>query len=558
MPTHVIGRRDYKDQLREGTYTDRMPHTNDSSDVVVIGTGAGGGVIAKELGEAGLEVIALEAGKRFDPYNDYPTHMIDFEVRAGDIFSPKDKLRDHYTSAGKTPFLYCRVKGVGGSTLHYHAMSPRLHESDFRVRSEDGVGDDWPIRYAELEPFYTEVEYELGVSGADGAGANPFEPPRSRPYPTPPHELNMASRVVKRGADKLGLHLVREPLAIPTKDWNGRPACINAGTCRLGCKISAKSSIDVTYIPKALRTGRVNLRTECMARRITVGPEGRARSVIYFDPDGHEKEVFGRVIVVAGNAVETPRLLLLSKSPLFPDGLANSSGLVGKRFTEHLSIFASAVFPERLDPWRGVPTGGIIQDFYATNPKNSFARGWTISVENEGQWPLATAHSIPGWGAEHKAQVKEAFGHRVGLGTDGEQMPDERNQVTLDTTAKDLYGIPVPRITNNHYQNDLAMIDAIALCLKEILEAAGAKTVQVENAVPGGSSHYLGTCRMGDNPDSSVVDPWCRTHDVPNLYIGDGSVFVTVGAANPALTISALAARTAQGIIEAFKRGDFA
>ena len=534
-----------------------MPLQKDSAEVIIIGSGAGGGVIAKELGEAGLEAIVLEAGKRYDPYNDYPTHAIDFEVRAGNIFSAKDWRRDRYTLGGASPYFYNRVKGLGGSTLAYHAMSPRLHESDFRVRSEDGVADNWPISYADLEPYYTKVEYELGVSGPDGAGANPFDPPRSRPFPTPPHEFNLASRMVKRGADKLGLHLVREPLAIPTKDWNGRPACINAGTCRLGCKISAKSSIDVTYIPKAERTGKVHIRTECMARKITVGPDGKARSVIYFDPDGLENEIFARVIVVAGNAVETPRLLLLSKSNLFPDGLANSSGLVGKYFTEHLSVFSYGIFAERLDPWRGVPTGGIIQDFYETKARNGFARGWVISVENEPQWPLATAQRIPGWGAEHKARVKEVFGHRVGLASDGEQLPDERNQVRLDPSVKDNYGIPVPQIINTHGENDLAMINAISFRLREILEAAGAKEVHVEKFMAGGSSHYLGTCRMGKNPKTSVVDPWCRTHDVPNLFIGDGSVFVTVGAVNPALTISSLATRSAEGIIAAFKRGEF-
>ena len=528
-----------------------------SADVIVIGSGAGGGVIAKELGEAGLEVMVLEAGKRYDPYNDYPTHAIDFEVRAGNVFSPKDWSRDRYTCGGTSPYLYNRVKGLGGATLVYHAMSPRLHESDFRVRSEDGIADDWPISYADLEPYYTKVEYELGVSGPDGADANPFDPPRSRPFPTPPHGFNLASRVVKRGADKLGLHLVREPLAIPTKDWNGRPACINAGTCTLGCKISSKSSIDVTYIPKAERTRKVHVRTECMVRKIEVGADGRARSVVYFDPDGSEKEVFARVIVVAGNAVETPRLLLLSKSRLFPNGLANSSGLVGKYLTEHLSVFSYGIFAERLDSWRGVPTGGIIQDFYETKPGNGFARGWVISVENEPQWPLATARTIPGWGAEHKARVKEMFGHRVGLASDGEQLPQESNQVKLDPWVKDNYGIPVPQIVNAHCDNDLAMIKAISLRLREILEAAGAKEVHVEKITAGASSHYLGTCRMGKDPKTSVVDPFCRTHDVPNLFIGDGSVFVTGGAVNPALTISSLATRTADGIVSAFKRGEF-
>lgn len=529
----------------------------DSADAIVIGSGAGGGVIAKELGEAGVRVIVLEAGRRYDPYEDYPTHLTDFEVRAADVFKPRDPRRDSYRAAGSSPIEYHRVKGVGGSTLAYHAMSPRLHESDFRSRSEDGVGDDWPISYSDLEDYYCRVEFELGVSGPTGEGANPFDAPRSRPFPTPPHEFNLASRAVKRGADILGLHLVREPLAIPTREWNGRPACINAGTCRLGCRISAKSSIDVTYIRKAERTGKVDIRTECMARKITVGRDGWARGVVYFDPDGVEREVVGRVIVVAGNAIETPRLLLMSRSPLFPDGLANSSGLVGRRFVEHLSVFAHGVFEQRLDPWRGVPTGGMIQDFYATRAGHRFARGWTISVENEPQWPLATALTVPGWGVEHKRRVKELFGHRVGLASDGEQLPDERNQVALDPDRKDLYGLPIPLISNSRGENDLAMLEAISSTLCNILNAAGAKEVQVSDITPGSSSHYLGTCRMGHDPNTSVVNAWCRTHDVPNLFIGDGSVFVTGGAVNPALTISALATRTAGGIIAGLARGEY-
>ena len=278
--------------------------------------------------------------------------------------------------------------------------------------------------------------------------------------------------------------------------------------------------------------------------------------MVYLDSDGRVREVFGRAIVIAGNAVETARLLLLSKSQLFPNGLANSSGLVGKRFMEHLSVFAFGTFDERLDPWRGVPTGGIIQDFYATNPRHSFARGWTISVENDNQWPLATAYSIPGWGADHKARMKHVFGHRVGVASDGEQLPDERNQVTLDPAIKDNYGLPVPRIANTHFQNDLEMVVEISRRHREILEAAGATDVQVDGCTPGYSSHYLGTCRMGMDPSSSVVDPWCRTHDVTNLFIGDGSVFVTGAAVNPALTISALATRTADGILAAFRSGN--
>jgi choline dehydrogenase-like flavoprotein len=526
----------------------------ESPDAVVIGSGAGGGVITKELAEAGLSVVVLEAGQRYDPSADYRTDEDDFQLRG--VFAPADERRDLYTTGGANGFNYSRVKGVGGSTLAYLAVSLRFHESDFRAHSEDGVADDWPISYGELEPYYSLVEYELGVSGPDGVGANPFEPPRSRPYPTLPHDFNRSSRVLKRGADKLGLHLVREPVAIPTRDWNGRQACISAGACDLGCKIGAKSSIDVTYVRKAEATGRVEIRSGCMAREITLGKDGKARSVVYFDPDGCEQEIRARVVVVAGNAVETARLLLMSTSSQFPDGLANSSGLVGRYFTEHLAVFAYGLFEERLDSWRGIRTGGMIQDYYATNPHNSFARGWTFEIFHGTSWPLSEALRMPGWGVEHKTRTKKFFGHVAGLASVGDQLPDFRNQVILDPILKDSYGLPVPCLINEPRENDREMLKSISMRSREIFQAAGATEVW-ESFVPGGSSHYFGTCRMGTNPGTSVVDPWCRSHDIANLFIGDGSVFVTGAAVNPALTISALATRTAEGIIESFEQGKF-
>jgi len=523
------------------------------ADVVIVGCGAGGGVAAKVLAEAGLTVVVLDAGPRFNPATDYHTHLREFEL-LGDVFSPDDERRDRYTLGSRQPFTYTRVKGIGGSTLAYHGITPRFHETDFRAHSEDGVADDWPITYEDLEPYYTAVEYELGVSGPSGLEANPFDPPRSFNYPTAAHSLYPAAETIKRGADKLGLHLVVPPLALPTRRWGGRPECAGAGACHFGCRIIAKSSIDVTFVPKAEATGHVTICPEAVAREITLGPDGRARSVVYLDSAGREHEVFGRVIVVAGNAVETPRLLLMSRSNRFPSGLANSSGLVGKRFTEHLAVFGYAVFPDRVAAWRGVPVSGIIQDFYATDSRNSFARGFAIVVESSGLWPLSVARRIGGWGAAHKASVRSQFGHLVGLATVGEQLPDPRNAVTLDPALKDHLGLAVPRLLNEPRENDLAMISSMKGRLRELFEAGGAAEILTIDHAPGSSAHYLGTCRMGVDPRTSVVNQWCRTHDVPNLYIADGSVFVTGAAVNPALTISVLAMRTAEGIATRFAR----
>ncbi len=527
-----------------------------STDVVIVGCGAGGGVIAKELGESGLSIVVLEAGPRFDPSRDFETDVPDFEIRSAHTFRGRDPRRDRYTTGGSS-FRYDHVKGVGGSTLHYVAITPRLHESDFLVRSRDGVAQDWPFRYEDLEPYYTRAEWELGVSGPSGDERNPFEPPRSRRYPTPPHPFNLASLALKRGADELGLHFVREPLAIPTLDWQGRVACVGAGTCRLGCRIRAKSSIDVTYVPKAEATGRVEVRPECMAREILVGPDGKAKGVVYFDPDGMERRIEARVVVVAGNAIETTRLLLLSRSRLFPDGLANSSGLVGTHFTEHMGVFTRGLFSERLDPWRGVPAGGLIQDFYETDPRNDFVRGFAVVGTLGYHWPVSIARQVGSWGSEHKRLMKQHFGHVAGIASIGEQIPDPRNQVQLDPVVRDSHGLPVPRLINEPRENERSMIRKISATLREILLAAGAQEVWEEDFESGASSHYLGTCRMGADPKTSVVDPWGRAHDVPNLFIGDGSVFPTVGAVNPALTICAVATRTAEGMLEAFERGEF-
>lgn len=524
----------------------------DDADVVVIGSGAGGAVVAKELAEAGLSVIVVEAGRRYFPTTDYLTTTTDFELYAKEAFDPTDARRDAYTTLHAQGFSYSRVKGLGGSTLHYGAMSPRLHPSDFQTRSSDGVGDDWPTSYDELEPYYARVEYELGVSGPDGA--NPFEPWRSRPYPTKALPLNLAGLVIRRGAERLGFHLVKEPLAIPSSDWNGRPACIGAGTCHIGCLISAKSSMDVTYIRKAEATGRVDIRTESMAREIEVDAGGKARGVVYIDKDGRERRATGKAIVVAGNAVETPRLLFLSASDRFPHGLANSSGLVGRNFIEHLYVSANGLFDDRLDPWRGTPSSGFIQDNYATNPANGFARGWTTIVSPNSHWPATVANRIAGWGDQHKGRMKRTFGHQVCLATIGEQLPDPRNRVVLDPLVKDVYGLPAPCLINEPHDNDRAMISAMSCSLRALLEASGASDIQTGGYRPGDSSHYMGTCRMGNDPERSVVDAWGRTHDVPNLFIADSSVFVTGGAANPALTVSALALRTSERIISMFKR----
>ncbi len=535
-----------------------MPHVrvlpNESVHVVVIGCGAGGSVVAKELAEAGFSIVVVEAGRRRVAETEYHSDRREFPLNAADPFRSPD---DEAYTAGPRGFRYHHVRGVGGTTLVSWGVSPRLHVSDFKVRDLDGVAENWPLSYEELEPYYAAVEYELGMSGPSGQEMNPFDGPRSTPFPTPPHSMTKAGRLFSLGARRLGLHPYMPALAMPTMPWQGRPACIEAGTCMYGCRIEAKSSADVTYVRKAERTGRVDIRTQCVVREIEVDSSGKARGVVYFDENRIEHRVVGRAVVLAANAIETPRLLLLSRSARFPNGLANSSGLVGKYLLDHLDAGILARAEQPLEGWKGVPVSAMVQDFYESNPRNSFARGWLLEVSTGGSWPIALAKRIGGWGTTHKTAMKHRFGHEFSIFGAGEQMPDERNQVVLDPVVTDRFGLPVPKIISEARGNDIALLNAMSRSIRDLIAAMGVKEIISEwSHVPGASTHYMGTCRMGTDPRKSVTDRWGRTHDVANLFIADSSTFVTGGAAHPSLTIMALAARTAAYMVELFKRGD--
>jgi len=523
-------------------------------DVCVIGSGAGGGVMAKELGEKGLSVVVLEAGKRFTPVRDYTGALIDHE-RAGkenrkSLFSvpamDKITLGNLGISAPTTAY------GVGGTTLRYLAYMPRLTPDDFRVRSLDGVGEDWPISYKDIAPYYRKVELEMQVAGQNG---DPWHPD-VEPYPYPAFEFSYANKIIQRGCDKLGIRLWPVPVARLREPSGGRPACIQCGECVNGCLSRAKGSIDVTYIPKAERTGNVEVRPESVVTRISVDASGRAKGVLYFDGKGAQCIQEADIIVLSAGAIQSPRILLNSKSPLFPDGLANSSGTVGKYFMQHVGISATALFEERIDSFRGFFGGAISHDFAGTKPGRPYVRGWGIELHSGYRGPASMAVSTPGWGTEHKNFMRKWFGHTAGLVAGGEQLPDMANRIELDPEVKDAYGMPVPKLYYKLLENDLLMLKDIEKHIRQILEAAGAIEVLKMRCQPGEGVHNAGTCRMGRDPRTSVVNGFCRSHDVPNLFIADGSCFVTGGNANPALTIMALATRAADYIYEEGKKGD--
>ena len=522
-------------------------HRRHPVDVLVVGAGAAGGVLSKELAEAGFKVVVLEAGPHWVPERDF----VSDEKGAQQLY-----WTDPRVTAGNDPIeLGANVtgKGVGGSTVHYSMVALRMHESDFVVKSLDGVGQDWPIQYEDLEPYYDRVEKELGISGPV---TWPWGPKRRGPYPYREHPFNAVAELFIRGCDKLDIGWAPAPLATISAPKGDRPPCVYRGWCIYGCSTNAKSSTLVTYIPKAVRAG-AEIRANCMATRVNLGSDGRAQSITYIrtTEDGQqiEEEQAAQLIILSCYSIETPRLLLNSAQAGFPDGLANSSGLVGKGLMVHSSHIAYGRFSELVYQYKSPPTLALTQDFYETDPKNNYVRGFTI--EPIGPFPQVFARQAMAnlglWGEELREFMFD-YNHYAGLGLVGECLLDDRNQVTLDPEDKDQYGLPVARVTFAWGENDRKLIEAGIQKQREILEAAGAEVTWTADD----TAHLMGSCRMGGDPKTSVVDPWCRSWDIPNLFICDGSVFVSSSAANPSLTIQAIATRTSAYIIDRSRTGD--
>ena len=520
-------------------------------DVVIVGAGASGAAVAWSLASAGYKVVCLEQGGWIDPHA-LPHYKLDWELHRLTDFNADPNVRrgveDYPVNNTESAFAPLMFNAVGGSTIHWSAHFPRYHPSDFCVRSLDGVGDDWPLTYEELEPYFDQNDTMIGVAGLHG---DPSQPPRS-PRQTRPVPLGPLGEAMARGFDKLGWHWWPSDTAIVTEEYGGRPACNNCGPCDVGCPSGARSSADVTYWPLALRLG-VELRTHCRVREITVNEQGRARGVLYYDDRGALQEQRAPLVIMAANGIGTPRLLLNSRSRQFPDGLANRAGMVGKCLMCHPFATASGILPDAVDSTHG-PIGCSIfsHQFYETDASRGFIRGFMMQIVRE-TGPLnealggATATRVP-WGAGHHAAFASRFSHVVNMGLMGEDLPEEVNEVTLDPSLTDGDGIPAPLVRYRLSANSLRMMEYAAARATEALESAGARNVLIRNPLRQSGWHLLGTCRMGDDPKRSVVDRWGRAHDVPNLFVVDGSLMVTSAAVNPTSTIQALALRTADYI----------
>ncbi len=522
-----------------------MSTRHDEPDALIIGAGASGAAVAWSLAEAGFKVVCLEQGDWVDPAG-LPHYGDDWELRRLTDFNADPNVRqlraDYPVNDVGSTFTPLMFNAVGGSTIHWSAHFPRYHPSDFRVKSLDGVGDDWPLTYEELEPFYDLNDRMIGVSGLHG---DPSQPPRS-PRQTPPLPLGRLGETMARGFDTLGWHWWVSDSAIISQPYGeNRRACNLCGPCDVGCPIGARSSADVTYWPLALRLG-VELRTRCRVRQITVDEQGRARGALYYDPAGELREQRAPLLILAANGIGTPRLLLNSRSPQFPDGLANRSGLVGKNLMFHPFASVGGVFPAELDSYKG-PIGTLMfsHEFYETDLRRGFVRGYGLQVVRQ-SGPLQTAMGgfvakrVP-WGRDHHRVFDERFPHIINLGVMGEDLPETINEVTLDPELADADGIPAPLVRYRLSDNSKRMMEHGVASAAEVLRAAGATEVLIENPLRPSGWHLLGTCRMGDHPMGSVVDRHGRSHDVPNLFLIDGSLFVTSAAVNPTTTIQALA-----------------
>jgi choline dehydrogenase-like flavoprotein len=452
---------------------------------------------------------------------------------------------------------------VGGSTTHFTANYWRLHEVDFDERSRIGAIPgttfaDWPISYAELEPYYTKVEWEVGVSGL--AGASPFDPPRSRPYPMPPMPVKSSGVLLERGARKLGLHPFPAPMAIASVPYKDRAACAHCGFCiGFGCEMQAKSSTLFTMIPEAEATGHCEVRPLSYVTRIETSAAGRTTGVAYYDQDKREQFQKSRGVVVCANGAETPRLLLNSATAKFPRGLANSSGMLGRNLMFNTYVETNAVFEHPLNEFKSAQVTRIVHDWYDHDPRRGFYGGGGLDGRI-GPMPMAWALLAPPpgrqWGADFKALL-ESLPRTMIVASHGTSLPLESNTIDLDPELKDAWGMPALRVTYRDHPDDLACARYLQDRSVEIMEAAGAQQTwrgPIVETVAG--PHLLGTARMGNDPSTSVVDKYHRSHDIPNLFLCDGSSMVTSGRGQPTMTIQALAFRAGEHIARFAKLGE--
>lgn len=500
---------------------------NEAVDFAIVGAGAGGATLACKLAEAGFSVVVFDAGPFWRPLDDFASD----ELEQQKLFWTDERI-----TAGADPIALGgnnSGRGVGGSTVHFSMISLRFRPEWFKSRSALGYGFDWPLSYEDLAPYYLEAERALKIAGPV---RYPWGPPRGR-YPYREHEMNAAGLVLARGAEKLGIGWAATPLATLSAPGGRSPPCVYRGFCNFGCSTNAKQSALITWIPRALAAG-AEVRDLAMAGRIEVAPDGRVNGVHYHREDGWHCQK-AKNVVVAGYAIETPRLLLNSACPQFPHGLGNSSGLVGTHLTTHAGPGVWATFDEEIRWYKGPPNMAVSEHWNYVDDGKDFHGGYAFM--SQGPLPRAWAQTLVTerrlWGHQLRDEMLK-YNHMAGLVPVAETEPRPENRVELMQEV-DQYGLPIPRVVFSYSENDRRLQQHAVQFMRTMLEAAGGYNLWSNND----TSHIMGTCRMGDNPQHSVVNVDGRSWDIPNLWICDGSLFPTCGGVNPSLTIQALACR---------------
>ena len=507
---------------------------NDDTVAVVIGTGAGGGVLANELAQKGISVVALEAGGRYLPQDYVNDEWESFGQLAW--LDPRTTSGDWQVAKDFSGLPAWIVKAVGGTTTHWAGASLRFQKHEWKAKSNYGAVEganllDWPIEPEEMDPYYTKAENKLGVTQTGGREALPG----CNNY-----------KVFEAGAKKLGYKEVHTGrMAINSKERDGELSCQQTGFCFQGCKWGAKWSAAYRDIPAGEATGNLEVREKSHVARIIHNAEGKVTGVEYFDKDGNLQLQKARIVCVAGNSFESPRMLLNSASSLFPDGLANSSGQVGRNYMRHMTGSVYATFDKPVKMWRGTTMAGIIQDESRNDPSRGFVGGYEMETLALGIPFMAAFLDPGGWGREFTTAL-DSYENMAGMWLVGEDMPQESNRITLNDEVKDQYGLPVVNVHFDDHPNDVAMRNHAYQQGAAVYDAVGATRTFPTPPYP--STHNLGTNRMSENASDGVVNRWGQSHDVPNLFVSDGSQFTTGAAENPTLTIVALAIRQADHI----------
>lgn len=520
--------------------------SSERADVLVIGAGPSGAVAAKRLAEAGMSVVCLEQGEWPDRAQ-FPGDKIDCELTAQKQWNFDPNVRnlppDYPIDLSESDlFGVGNFNGVGGSATLYGGIWPRMTPSNFRSRSLHGYGEDWPLSYEELRPYYERVDREFGVSGLEG---NPAYPPGAGP-PLPPLPVSRGGMRVARGHARLGWHWWPDSNAISSMPYEGRRPCVQRGTCYTGCNEGAKASPDLTHWRPLVDGGTVTMIAGARVRRLLVDKNGLAAGAEWYDRNGVGHVQEADLMVCAANAIGTPRLLLASADERHPDGLANRSGLVGRNLMLHTWALVTGIFGAPLESWRGHRSSVGCMQFYESDASRGYVGTSKWHLE-PGAGPLGQMLPAPGlgvWGESHHARLAERLGHTIDWGITGDDLPSEANRVVLSDSLRDSSGFAAPKLLYRVNDNTRRMFEWQVERAKESFEAAGAAKVEAMPLVPVGT-HVYGTARMGDDPRTSVVNRWGVSHDIPNLAIVDASVFVTTGGVNPTCTIAALAARTA-------------